>query len=234
MVTIKVTFTVKRSRPDSKNQCPILCRLSKGSERLEFYTSYKCSKEAWNASTIEVNPKKDERADFKNSSLVFIRTRLESIIMDFQSRREDLSLKRLRSIYQGYEKPEHTVLDAFDAYIENLNRKVGKGVKKITVTKYKGIRKHLVSYIEHEYRSEDYLLSSLKILFLRKFQSYLTTVKGLNPLTVNKITGRVQTVIRYSLENEWIDKFPFYGFKNIKYKKKIIFLSQEGVERGGG
>jgi site-specific recombinase XerD len=71
----------------------------------------------------------------------------------------------------------------------------------------------------------------LKTLFLRRFQSYLTTVKGLNPLTVNKITGRVQTVIRYSLENEWIDKFPFYGFKNIKYKKKIIFLSQEDLDK---
>lgn len=227
MVTIKVNFFVRSSRADKKNRCPILCRLTKGQERLEFYTGLKCLANAWNGSKAEVLKRKDDEATYKNNQLRFIKSKLQTLVLEYQVKEEVLSLEKLKSIYNGDQQKEYGVLDTIDAYIESLSSKVDKGTSPRTVQKYVGIRKHLEHFINSRYDRKDYLLSDLKVSFLLEFQTFLTAVKNHNPNTVNKITQRIQTLVRFAMQYDWLQRYPFAGFKPLKYKKQIVFLSHD-------
>ena len=128
-------------------------------------------------------------------------------------------------------KADNTLLDGVKGFIEHVKSLVGIDYKNSTFLKYRYMYTQIEDYLIHSKRGKDYEAAAVDVKFLYDIEYYYKTVKLYNPGNTHKNMRRFRTLVGYLLKEEIIDKNPFMNYTFPKFKKHIIYLTTDELER---
>ena len=126
---------------------------------------------------------------------------------------------------------EFTFQGAADAYLERLKKMIGKDFKLSTWEKFNEILPAIKDYIFFKYQKKDISLNKLDYNFIEDFDYYLRTEKNNSQVTINKKIQRLKKVVKVARKQKLLDFNPFEEHKPKQAKTKIVFLTQDELDK---
>lgn len=225
---IRYILSKNKTRKDGK--APLMCRITYLDERKQFSVGLFINPKNWNNSLQECEPPSDDN-NYINSQLNLIKNQINQVFLYLQINNSEFTLDDIYNKFKGNTpKKELGVLEVYELFNIRIQKLIGRDLKKVTYKKYIESFVHLKSFIKAYFKANDIKLKDLKLNFLNEYEYFLKTQKGLEQSTINKAIQRFRKVIQFALEQEYIDKNPFIGYKAKRLQKEVIYLSDDELK----
>ena len=225
---VYVLFWLYRSKENQKGTTPIYCRITVDSRKVELATGYRIEPTRWDEKKCRIKGMSDE-AQITNSALDKMKVSILEAKEKLEKGNKVVSSQALKAIVSGKDSVDKTVNDSFQRFISRTKVLIGKGYTKSTVDKFKYTFKNVSSFLVDVQHRSDFSLADLNLQFIKDFEHYLKVNSGHKPNTVHKTLQRLKQVVKEAVDNGWLDKDPFKGFKNKATKSEIVYLTTEEV-----
>ncbi len=199
-------------------------------KRKQFAVGLFVNPKTWNNSLQECEPPSNEN-NYINSQLNLIKNQINQVFLYLQINNSEFTVDDIYTKFKGNTpKKELGVLEVYELFNIRIYKLIGRDLKKVTYRKYIESFVHLKSFIKAYFKANDIKLKDLKINFLNEYEYFLKTQKGLEQSTINKAIQRFRKVIQFALEQEYIDKNPFIGYKAKRLQKEVIYLTEDELK----
>src|SRR5690554_5015732 len=216
-----------------KDKVQLYIRIVIDQKRAEIATTHYIPISAWNQKTRKVKPS-FAKATFLNAYIEKVINDINQIFIQEASQGNIVSSVDIKNKYLGIdEKPtQKTILDALDYHNTKMEDKVriGQTAKK-TYTRYVITKKKVKAFMKHQYKTNDMLLSDLRLRFATELEHYLLTQDNLHINTAHKYIKNIKTVLNMAVGLDWISSNPFNNFKCTYIVPKREVLTQEEIDR---
>jgi len=230
MKKLNLLFIVSKSRIRKDGKAPLFCRLTYLEKRKQFSTGLFINPKNWNNSLQECEPPNNDN-NYINSQLNLIKNQINQVFLYLQINNSEFTVDDIYTKFKGNTpKKEFGVLEVYELFNIRIHKLIGRDLQKVTYKKYIESFVHLKSFIKAYYKANDIKLKDLKLNFLNEYEYFLKTQKGLEQSTINKAIQRFRKVIQFALEQEYIDKNPFIGYKAKRLQKEVIYLSDDELK----
>lgn len=175
---LKVSFFAQAKRADQHGNAPICGRIVIGRTTADFSVKLKAPLTLWDS--------RKQRLLGKSHAAVRLNQRLNdcSALMhtryrELCERGETVSATQLRDAYQGQMQEEGFLLKNFEAYLRQIQERIGvdRALKTFKLRTYQ--LSLLREYVQKRYKVKDIALSQLNKAFIEGFEHYLTIDRGL-------------------------------------------------------
>jgi len=229
VMNIKISFATLSSRLKSNGEVPIYCYLAAKNETNRFSTGNSLPIALWDSKKQKVKGSNNQ-ALLINRSLDELKKKIETIQLKMSQTEGTYSLGDIINQLNGrVEKHPNTLMAVYKVKFDKMNKLVGKDYHKSTLDKYSQMAKSVQEFIKEEYKIADIQLNKLNRVFLEDLELYLRTNKDMKTITSNKVIQGLKSVIRYSLERNWIERDPFIGHKSKSVQTEIVYLTNEQI-----
>ena len=230
MKKLNLLFIVSKSRIRKDGKAPLFCRLTYLEKRKQFSTGLFINPKNWNNSLQECEPPNNDN-NYINSQLNLIKNQINQVFLYLQINNSEFTVDDIYTKFKGNTpKKEFGVLEVYELFNIRIHKLIGRDLQKVTYKKYIESFVHLKSFIKAYFKANDVKLKDLKLNFLNEYEYFLKTQKGLEQSTINKAIQRFRKVIQFALEQEYIDKNPFIGYKAKRLQKEVIYLSDDELK----
>ncbi|RYZ44640.1 MAG: site-specific integrase [Sphingobacteriales bacterium] len=207
-----VSFFLRKTRIDKKNQAPIIVRLKHRNICRDMSSGLRINPEKWNSKTCRVQGRGDEVKQI-NQLLETIRTRLFEIYTNM-SRDEDFTLDDVIDEYSGNaQQKEQLLLKLVTEHNQSIHRRIGIDYTRSTYQKYWAMEIRLTQYVKEHLGKRDIALRKLDRKFIGDFFLYLKEVHKNQHNSATKTTKNLKRVLSYAVEQGYISSNPFVGFQ---------------------
>ena len=225
---IRYILSKNKTRKDGK--APLMCRITYLDERKQFSVGLFINPKNWNNSLQECEPPSNDN-NYINSQLNLIKNQINQVFLYLQINNSEFTVDDIYTKFKGNTpKKEFGVLEVYELFNIRILKLIGRDLQKVTYKKYIESFVHLKSFIKAYFKANDVKLKDLKLNFLNEYEYFLKTQKGLEQSTINKAIQRFRKVIQFALEQEYIDKNPFIGYKAKRLQKEVIYLSDDELK----
>ncbi|WP_430399920.1 site-specific integrase [Flavobacterium sp.] len=225
---IRYILSKNKTRKDGK--APLMCRITYLDVRKQFSVGLFINPKNWNNSLQECEPPSNDN-NYINSQLNLIKNQINQVFLYLQINNSEFTVDDIYTKFKGNTpKKELGVLEVYELFNIRIHKLIGRDLKKVTYKKYIESFVHLKSFIKAYFRANDIKLKELKLNFLNEYEYFLKTQKGLEQSTINKAIQRFRKVIQFALEQEYIDKNPFIGYKAKRLQKEVIYLTDDELK----
>lgn len=225
---IRYILSKNKTRKDGK--APLMCRITYLDERKQFSVGLFIYPKNWNNSLQECEPPSNDN-NYINSQLNLIKNQINQVFLYLQINNSEFTVDDIYTKFKGNTpKKELGVLEVYELFNIRIQKLIGRDLKKVTYKKYVESLVHLKSFIKAYFKANDIKLKDLKLNFLNEYEYFLKTQKGLEQSTINKAIQRFRKVIQFALEQEYIDKNPFIGYKAKRLQKEVIYLTDDELK----
>ena len=225
---IRYILSKNKTRKDGK--APLMCRITYLDERKQFSVGLFINPKNWNNSLQECEPPSNDN-NYINSQLNLIKNQINQVFLYLQINNSEFTVDDIYTKFKGNTpKKELGVLEVYELFNIRIYKLIGRDLKKVTYRKYIESFVHLKSFIKAYFKANDIKLKDLKLNFLNEYEYFLKTQKGLEQSTINKAIQRFRKVIQFALEQEYIDKNPFIGYKAKRLQKEVIYLTDDELK----
>ena len=226
-----ILLYLDRSKLNKKHQSPIKVRITFLGIRKQFSTGLFINPFLWNNKQQLVKPH-EPNADYINSQLSLIRTKLNQAFLFLQVRDIDFNVQDIYVQYKGEtNKKDFGVMEVYNLHSARIKKLIGIDIQMVTYQKYLESGVHLQSFIKHKYKAKDIQFKALKSSFLTHYEYYLKTEKKLQQSTINKAIQRNRRVEKHAISEDYMSKDPIMLYKNKMEKKEVVFLSPEQLKK---
>ena len=136
----------------------------------------------------------------------------------------------MRQAYSGNNAVTPKLIEAFIAHNTAMDKLVGVTHRKSTLTAFKCNLKVLSEFINSHLKQRDMVLKKLTKKFIADYSVFLLAEKKQANATVHKNLQRLNKIINYAVQNDWLDRNPFNGFRFKLEKKEIQYLTKAELE----
>lgn len=210
--TFNVLFYILKNKQLKNGEAPIYARITVNGIRKEFQIKRTVLFELWNQDK-ECSTGKDKVAKETNVYIGTVRSKLYQIYRELVLADKVITADLVRDLYFGKDEGQKTLLKVFDEYNKSIRELIGKDFVDKTVIRYEGTARYLKEFIKIKYGWVDIPLNHLSISFIRDFDTFLKTKKKCGHNTAITRLKNLKRVIHVALENEWLGKDPFIGYK---------------------
>ena len=225
---IRYILSKNKTRKDGK--APLMCRITYLDERKQFSVGLFINPKNWNNSLQECEPPSNDN-NYINSQLNLIKNQINQVFLYLQINNSEFTVDDIYSKFKGNTpKKELGVLEVYELFNIRIYKLIGRDLKKFTYRKYIESFVHLKSFIKAYFKANDIKLKDLKLNFLNEYEYFLKTQKRLEQSTINKAIQRFRKVIQFALEQEYIEKNPFIGYKAKRLQKEVIYLTDDELK----
>ena len=225
---IRYILSKNKTRKDGK--APLMCRITYLDKRKQFSVGLFINPKNWNNSLQECEPPSNDN-NYINSQLNLIKNQINQVFLYLQINNSEFTVDDIYTKFKGNTpKKELGVLEVYELFNIRIYKLIGRDLKKVTYRKYIESFVHLKSFIKAYFKANDVKLKDLKLNFLNEYEYFLKTQKGLEQSTINKAIQRFRKVIQFALEQEYIDKNPFIGYKAKRLQKEVIYLTDDELK----
>ena len=212
--TFNVNFLLRRNKPFSNGEVPILVRITLNGNRAEFIAKHNAKPDNWNQNRNRAEGH-SLYAKSLNSYLDRVYISLCDSMRDLEERGLEVSAENIKKNYLGLMGHNQiTLLSMYEEHNKNMNALVGKGYSFSTLQKHFSTIGHLQSYLIDKYKTNDINVERVDNVFLTGFEFYLKSEKNISNNTTVKYLRNLGKIIRIALGAGYIKKDPF---SNIKY-----------------
>lgn len=212
--TFNVNFLLRKNKPFSNGEVPILVRITLNGNRAEFIAKHNAKPETWNQSKCRAEGHSLHSRSL-NSYLDRVYINLSNSMMDLEERGIEVTAENIKKNYLGLmEHNQKTLLLLYEEHNSKMNALIGKGYAFSTLQKHFSTIGHLKSFLKDKYKTDDINIERVDNVFLTDFEFYLKSEKNISNNTTVKYMRNLGKVIRAALSAGYIKKDPF---GNIKY-----------------
>jgi site-specific recombinase XerD len=223
----RVSFYLRTNYLNKKGEASIMIRAHLNYERLSFgSTGLKIDPTLWDKNKQCAKGRTSE-AKAINASLDNIKFRLQSIVEEHHN--EDLSLDKIKAIYDNKSIITKTFMEFYDKFVEDLHSEVGHGKTLATVQKYAKTRSHFREYIKSIGR-KDLMPGELDASVIDGFSRFLRTEVGQNENTSVKTMKFFKTAVIHAQKIGFIHHDPFAGHRFHLKPVDRGFLTDEDIK----
>ena len=231
MNSIKTLFLLARSRLNQQGQCSIRCRITFKYERKEFSTGLFINPKNWDSKKQIAKPPNEEN-NYISSQLSLIKNKINQAFLFLQVKEEPFDVNDIYNQYAGKTlAKEYKLIEYYQIYLDRLKKLVGIEIKQQTWDKFSYIKEDVSEFIKYHYKKSDMKLKDLDFNFISEFEYYSKTELKHKQVTINKALQRLKKVVKQSVINGYLDKNPFEEHKPKKVYPKIIFLTQQELDK---
>lgn len=230
MKKLNLLFIVSKTRIRKDGKVPLFCRLTYLDKRKQFSTGLFINPKTWNNSLQECEPPSNDN-NYINSQLNLIKNQINQVFLYLQINNLEFTVDDIYIKFKGNTpKKELGVLEVYELFNIRIYKLIGRDLKKVTYKKYIESFVHLKSFVKAYFKANDIKLKDLKLNFLSEYEYFLKTQKRLEQSTINKAIQRFRKVIQFALEQDYIDKNPFIGYKAKRLQKEVIYLTDDELK----
>ena len=225
---LSVLFVIKRNKIDKKGLVPIYMRITYRGKRAEISSMRKVQPSKW---TSDGNQVKGSSAEAKmiNRNLDIMKNKTYDIFQKMLDSRDVIKAEYIKNSYLGNDDSKKCILEMFEEHNTSMEKLVGKDYSFRTLQRYKTTKKHLATFINSNFKLEDYPVKDIDVKFINAFIYYLKTELDLSHNSALKYLSYFKKIVRIAYANGWVEKDPFYNFK---LKVQVIdheFLTKEEI-----
>lgn len=224
---IVVLFLLQKNRINSKNKCPIRCRITYNKKRKIFSTGFFINPERWRSKEQLAKPSNKENS-FINTQLSLVKQEINQAFLFLQVNQKEFDVEDIYLQYKGKNiKSDKTFLEVFEFHNQRIKKMIGISYVESTYKKFEECKRLIRGFIQFKYKKNDLILKNIKTSFIDDLDYYLKVERGQSQITINKHIQRVRKIIRLAILQGLIDKDPFVFYKPKKVLTKLIFLSTD-------
>ena len=227
--TFSLLFYPKTNDLDKDGYAPIYLRITVDGKRCEISIKRKVLINNWNTEAGKARGTNMEVREI-NRYMDAVKSKIYSIQGQLTDKREIITAKKIKQIYQGKANNQKMLLEIFQSHNNKVEKLIGKEFAPGTLERYKTAKKHVEDYIKLEYNLTDIPVRDVDHKFISGLEYYLKTERDCAHNTAIKYVTNFKKIIRIAFANDWITKDPFVNWKG---KLKIVereFLTEGEIQ----
>ena len=196
---MKILFYIRKSKINSRNLCPLTCRITLNNSRKEFSPGLFTNPDNWNASKQKAFPPNTDNTQL-NTQLSLIKQEINQAFLMLQVQRETFDVEDIYLQYKGEAvKSAKSLLEVYTLHNDRMKKLVGVEYSNSTLKKFEESKNHVKSFIRSNYEKSNILLEQLNMKFLNDFDYFLKVEKKLKQVTINKHIERLRKIIKLGM-----------------------------------
>jgi len=228
---ISILLYLQRSRTNKQGKCPVRCRITYLGKRREFASGILINPSSWHSNKQKVHPLNLEN-EIINSSLSLIRQKINQAFLFLKLVGKEFDVDDIFDKYKGNKpKNQKTIMNVINYHNNRMQKLIGIDSTYTSWEKYLQTQKHIEGFLYHQYGKKDYPLTKLNEVFLHDFDYYLRTERRFKQSTIYKSIQRFRKMLKLALAMNYLKKDPFLLYKAKRYKKEIIYLTNDELSK---
>jgi integrase len=227
---IKITFWLNRVKKNSKNLVPVYMRVTQNYNFFNKATGIRISAGDWDKKAMRIRGATQEVAT-ANATLDSLRVKVLQVVNQLNLSGKPFNIHTIQKTLDGNETSQFTVMQIYDEQLTEMKKLKGKDFAPATIIKYKNTQLRLKQYIRYKYHRGDMFLYELNYQFMSGFEAFLKQKYNNSTTTCYKHYQRFTRVIHKAMHKGYIDKYPFENYKIKLPRTKILYLTQEEIDR---
>lgn len=128
----------------------------------------------------------------------------------------------------GRSNRDKLLFDVFQYYITQYKTRSTKR----TLKNYSYTKQRIEQFIKSKKSSSNIYLREVNLAFITEFENFLCNDQGLKPISANKHTQRLKTVMKFASKLNFVPFNPLASHERLKeQKKELVFLSEDELSR---
>lgn len=206
--TFKVTYLLRKNKPFSNGEVPILIRITLNGERAEFVAKHSVNPSLWNQKTNRALGSSIP-AKSLNTYLDHVYIKLCDSMRDLEERGVEVTAQNIKDNYLGIiSYKQVTLFSAYDEHNVKMKALIGKGYTNATLERHYTTRNHLLDFVRTKYKKDDIPLERVDNTFITDFEFFLRSEKNIGNNTTVKYLRNLGKVLRIAFEAGHIKKNP--------------------------
>ena len=231
MNKINILFLIDKTRVNRNSKAPIRCRITYLKERKIFSTGLFINPKNWSSAKQQALPLNTENTQI-NTQLSLIKQEINQAFLFLQVGERTFDVEDIFRQYKGEPSSKQIgIVEFYSNYMERLRKMIGRDFKQSTWGKFYEILPAVKEYVSFKYKKKDINLIDLDFNFIEDFDYFLKTEKNNSQVTINKKIQRLKKVIKIARKQKLIDFNPFDEHKPKQAKTKIVFLTQDELDK---
>jgi site-specific recombinase XerD len=227
---MNVKFIVRKNR-ETGGLVPIQMQITLEGVRLFFSTGQKIELDYWDVRSGRAVGK-SQKIKVINEYLDKMRVDAYKAFNEMKSLGKDVTPEDLRSKLSGKDEIKlKKLLEVCDIFNSNAEKLIGIEIGKITWGRYHAFRNRIADFIKLKYKTDDIYLNQLKYSFMVEYEFYIKTEVKIQQNTMSKYLKYVKRIMDFALNNEWVEKNVFQGYKCPVKEAKREYLTAAELDR---
>lgn len=211
--TFRISFYVRRTRPNKHGEVPVCVRITVNGQRADTTIRKSILPDQWDAIRGQASPR-TTLGKAINLYIDTVRARIIRIHRDLEMDEQPFTAQQVLDLYLGRKTSNRrTLLKLFREHNEKCRQLVGIDMAEATAGRYDTCLKHTLAFIRHTYRRDDIELERVDRRFIEDFGFFLKTSCGCSHNTTMKYLGNFKKIIRLALSRKWMEEDPFAGMR---------------------
>ncbi len=174
---LNILFYPKKSQKDKKGLIPIYLRITLNGVRTELSANRKVEVLKWDSNTQRGKGKSEEVRTL-NDHLDFLENHVKHDFNTLNTRNAEISAEILRDMLTGKNQKKYSLVTLFETNNKLIEQEKGEKYSKSTIDQYKTTLERLKIFLRQEYEFTDIDLAKLDVLFIRRFEIFLSGKNG--------------------------------------------------------
>jgi len=227
---LKVTFMVRKDRAQN-GHAPIYLQLFLEGKRVRISTDQTVELKNWDEQLGRVKGN-SAMANSLNEYLEKIKLDTLRIYNDYKIKDSDITVDMLKNKLTAKEiDTRKKLLEVCDIFNSNSEKLIGIEIGKITWGRYHAFRNRIADFIKLKYKTDDIYLNQLKYSFMVEYEFYIKTEVKIQQNTMSKYLKYVKRIMDFAVNNEWVEKNVFQGYKCPVKEAKREYLTAAELDR---
>jgi len=227
---LKVTFMVRKDRAQNGHP-PIYLQLFLEGKRVRISTDQTVELKNWDEQLGRVKGN-SAMANSLNEYLEKIKLDTLRIYNDYKIKDSDITVDMLKNKLTAKEiDTRKKLLEVCDIFNSNSEKLIGIEIGKITWGRYHAFRNRIADFIKLKYKTDDIYLNQLKYSFMVEYEFYIKTEVKIQQNTMSKYLKYVKRIMDFAVNNEWVEKNVFQGYKCPVKEAKREYLTAAELDR---
>ncbi len=227
---LKVTFMVRKDRAQN-GHAPIYLQLFLEGKRVRISTDQTVELKNWDEQLGRVKGN-SAMANSLNEYLEKIKLDTLRIYNDYKIKDSDITVDMLKNKLTAKEvDTRKKLLEVCDIFNSNAEKLIGIEIGKITWGRYHAFRNRIADFIKLKYKTDDIYLNQLKYSFMVEYEFYIKTEVKIQQNTMSKYLKYVKRIMDFAVNNEWVEKNVFQGYKCPVKEAKREYLTAAELDR---
>lgn len=204
---------------------PIYLRVTINGRRFEVSVSRAVSSSQWSAKSGKMKGY-SEQAKSINDYLDLLRNQVHAYQYDILLDGKAFTVQSLRDKWLGLGKRNHTLLETIRLHNSELEKLVEQEqYQQATLVKYRTTERHIMGFLQWKFHGRDFYLKDLRLDFVKDFEFYLKSEKGLSINSYGKVIKNLKKIIGESVDKGWLERDPFERYRVKHIDPKVPHLS---------
>lgn len=176
--TFRISFYVRRTRPNKHGEVPVCVRITVNGQRADTTIRKSILPDQWDAIRGQASPR-TTLGKAINLYIDTVRARIIRIHRDLEMDEQPFTAQQVLDLYLGRKTTNrHTLFELFREHNDKCHQLVGIDLAAATAERYETCMKLTQEFMRHTYHRDDLYLDEVDRRFVEEFEFYLKTHRG--------------------------------------------------------